>query len=83
MRCLLGFIVERDRFGEVSILSIGGGKIRIQVKVIWIELQRPLALDNCVVDAVVGQIGGGGNVAGDGRDRIQFLSFQHKAEPFF
>ena len=65
MSCLLGFGVERDRFGEVPFLAIGSGKSRIQIKVIWIELERPLALDDCVVDAVVGQVGGGGNVAGD------------------
>ena len=83
MRCLLGFGVKRDRFGEVAFLAIGGGKIRIQIKVIWIELERPLALTNCLVDLVVSQVGGGGNVAGDGRHRIQFLSFQHKPQPFF
>src|SRR6266446_9321233 len=75
MRRLLGFGVERDRFREIALLAIGGGKIRIQIKVIWIKLERPLALDNCIVDAVVGQVGSGGNVAGDGRHRIQFLSF--------
>src|SRR4029077_20715563 len=64
-RCLLGFGVKCDRFGEVPLLAIGGGKIRIQIKVIWIELERPLALDNCLVDLVVGQEGGGGNVADD------------------
>ena len=67
VRCLLGFGVKCDRFGEVPLLAIGGGKILIQIKVIWIELERPLAFDNCLVDLVVGQVGGGGNVAGDGR----------------
>ena len=67
---LLGFGVESDRFGEVPFLAIGSGKIRIQIKVIWIELERPLTLDNCVVDLVVSQIGGGGNVADDRRHRI-------------
>src|SRR5438874_9996559 len=40
VRCLLGFGVKCDRFGEVPLLAIGGGKIRIQIKVIWIELER-------------------------------------------
>src|SRR4029077_8690968 len=83
VRCLLGFGVKCDRFGEVPLLAIGGGKIRIQIKVIWIELERPLALHYCLVDLVVGQVGGGGNVTGDGRQGIQCLSFQHKPQPFF
>src|SRR6266513_4192066 len=70
MRCLLGFGVERDRFREVPFLAIGSGKIRIQIKVIWIELERPLALTNCLVDLVVSEVSGGGNVADDGRHRI-------------
>src|SRR5207244_12466519 len=67
---LLGFGVKRDRFGEVPFLPIGSGKVRIQIKVIWIELQRPLTLTNCLVDLVVSQVGGGGNIADDGRDWI-------------
>src|SRR5437773_3214227 len=67
---LLGFGVKRDRFGEVPFLAIGSGKIRIQIKVIWIELQRPLTLTDCLVDLVVSKVGGGGNVADDGRHRI-------------
>src|SRR5439155_16870186 len=82
MRCLLGFRVERDRFREIALLAIGSGKIRIQVKVIRIEQERPLVLINCIVDAVVSQVGGGGNVTNDGRDGIQFLSLQDKPEPF-
>ena len=77
---LLSFQVERDRFMEVPFLAIGGGQSRIQIKIIWIKLERPLALDNCIVDAVVSQVGGGGNVTGDGRYRIQFLSFEDKPE---
>ena len=73
---LLGFAAERDRFGEVPFLAIGSGKIRIQIKVIWIELQRPLALTNCLVDLVVSEVGGGGNVARDRRYGIQLLSLQ-------
>src|SRR5207237_4506486 len=67
---LLGFGVKRDRFGEVPFLAIGSGKIRIQIKVIWIELQRPLTLTDCLVDLVVSEVGGGANVADDGRHRI-------------
>src|SRR6266446_8715164 len=62
MRRLLGFGVERDRFREIALLAIGGGKIRIQIKVIWIKLKRPLALGNCIVDTVISQVSGGGNV---------------------
>src|SRR5438094_10389103 len=67
---LLGFGVERDRFGEVPFLAISSCKIRIQIKVIWIELQRPLNLTNCIVDLVVGEVGSSGNVADDGRHRV-------------
>src|SRR5437016_272765 len=67
---ILGLGVERDRFGEVPFLAVGSGKIRIQIKVIWIELERPLALTNCVVDLVVGEVGSSGNVARDRRHRI-------------
>src|SRR5207248_22876 len=70
MGCLLGFAVKRDRFGEVPFLPIRGSKIRIQIKVIWVELQRSLTLTNCVVDLVVSEVGGGGNIADDGRHRI-------------
>ena len=70
MRCFLGFSVKRDRFREIAFLAIRGGKNRIQIKVIWIELKRPLTFNNCIIDAVVGQIGGGGDVANDRRDRI-------------
>ena len=69
--------------GEVPLLAIGSSKIQIQIKVISIELERPLALDNCLVDLVVGQEGGGGNVADDGRQGIQCLSFEHEPQPFF
>src|SRR5438552_283955 len=82
IRCLLGFSVERDRFGEVALVAIGGRKIRIQIKVIRIEQKRPLALINCIVDAAVSQVGGGGNVASDGRHGIQLLSLQHQSKPF-
>ena len=70
VRCLLGFGVKCDRFGEVPLLAIGGGKIRIQIKVIWIELERPLAFYNCIIQAVVSKVCGGGDVAGDRRYRI-------------
>ena len=63
---LLGFGIKRDRFGEVPFLAIGSGKIGIQIKVIWIELQRPLTLTNCLVDLVVSEVGGGRDVTGDG-----------------
>ena len=34
---LLSFRVERNRFCEISFLAVGGGQIRIQIKVMWIE----------------------------------------------
>src|SRR5215472_2961091 len=68
--CLLSFGVKRDRFCKVAFLPIRGGKIRIQVKVIWIELQRPLTLGNRIIDAIVSQVRSGGNVANDGRHWI-------------
>ena len=77
VRCLLGFGIERDCFREIALLAIGSGKIRIQIKVIRIEQERPLALINCIVDAVIGEVGGCGNVAGDRRHGVQFLSLQH------
>src|SRR5436190_13378895 len=61
----LDFGVKRDRFGEVPFFAIGGGKIRIEIKVIWIELQCPLTLTDCFVDLIVGKVGGRGNVAYD------------------
>src|SRR5216117_1943624 len=70
MRRLLRFGVERDRFSEVALIAIGGSKIRIQVEVIRIEQERPLALINSIVDAVVSQIGSGSNVAGDRRHGV-------------
>src|SRR6266705_2730649 len=70
MRRILDFGVESDRFGEVAFLAIRSGKIRIQIKVIWIELERPLAFANCVVYLVVGEVGGSGNIARDRRHRI-------------
>ena len=78
MRCLLGLSVESDRFREILLLAIRSGKRRIQIKVIRIKLERPLTFDKCIIDAVVSQVGGGGDVTGDGRYRIQFLSFQDK-----
>src|SRR5882724_8131442 len=83
IRCLLKFSVERDRFREIALLAIRGGKIRIQIKVIRIEQERSLALINCIVDAVVSQVSGSGNVARYRRHGIQFLSLQHKPEPLF
>ena len=65
MRCLLSFGVKRDRFVEIAFLAIRGGQNRIQIKVIWIELECSLAFDNCIINAVVSQIGSGGNVACD------------------
>src|SRR5437763_12779767 len=67
IRCLLDFSVERDRFGEVALVAIGGRKIRVQVKVIRIEQKRPLPFIDCIVDAVVSQVRGGGNVTNDRR----------------
>src|SRR5947207_7613525 len=43
---LLGFCVEGDRFREITLIAIGGGQNRIQIKVIRIEQERPLALIN-------------------------------------
>src|SRR5438874_6611070 len=65
VRCLLGFGVKCDRFGEVPLLAIGGGKIRIQIKVIGMELEGPLASDNGSADLVVVKVGGVGNVVGE------------------
>ena len=48
-----------------------------------IKLLRPLALDDCVVEPVIRQVGGSGDVANDRRHRIQLFRFQHKLEPFF
>src|SRR5207249_2468016 len=70
IRCLLDFSVERDRFGEVALVAIGGRKIRVQVKVIRIEQKRPLPFIDCIVDAVVSQVRGGGNVTNDRRHGI-------------
>src|SRR6266567_7040073 len=70
MRRILRFRVESDCFVEVSFLAIRSGKSRIQIKVIWIELERPLALTNCVVDLVVGEVGSSGNITCDRRHRI-------------
>src|SRR5438552_6306822 len=70
MRRILGFGVESDRFVEIALLAIGRSKNRIQIKVIWIELERPLTLTNCVVDLVVGEVGSSGNVTCDRRHRI-------------
>src|SRR6476620_1369481 len=69
-RCLLGFGVEGNRFREVALVAIRGGKIRIQIKVIRIEQERPLAFINCIVDAVVSQVSGGGNITSDRRHGI-------------
>ena len=70
MRCVLCFRVKRDCFIEIAFLAIRGGENRIEIKVIWIKLERSLAFDNCVVNAVVAQVGGGSDVADDGRHRI-------------
>src|SRR5437667_9558395 len=70
MRRILGFGVESDRFDEVAFLAICRGEGRIQIKVIWIELERPLALTNCLADLVVSEVGGSGNVTRDRRHRI-------------
>ena len=70
MRCLLSFGVKRDRFRVVALLAVRSGQDRIQIKIIWIELERPLTLANCIVDLVIGKVCGRGNVAGDGRHRI-------------
>ena len=70
MRCLLGLGVERDRFREIALLAIRSSQNRIQIKVIRIELERSLAFSNCVVNAVVSQVRGGGDVANDRRYRI-------------
>src|SRR5262249_35274690 len=65
VRCFLGFGVKRYRFRKISLLAIRGSKNRIQVKVIWIELECSLAFHNRVVNAVIGQVARGGNIAGD------------------
>src|SRR5437762_12852834 len=39
MRCFLGFGVKRDRFVEIALLAIRGGKSRIEIKIIWIQLE--------------------------------------------
>src|SRR4030095_12273986 len=67
MRRILCFTVECNRLRKIALLAIGGGKIRIEVKVIRIELKCPLALINCLVNLIVGEIGGGGDIANDGR----------------
>src|SRR6266446_1837084 len=36
----------------------------------------------CIVDAVVSQVGGGGNITSDRRHGIQLLSLQHQSESF-
>jgi hypothetical protein len=78
MRCLLGLRVKRDRLIEIALLAIRSGENRIEIKVIWIELERSLTFDNRVVNTVIGQIGGRCNVAGDRRYGIQLLSLQDK-----
>src|SRR5205823_10281797 len=78
MRRLLGFGVERNRFREIAFLAIRGRQHRIQIKVIWIELKGSLPFRNRVIDAVVGQVRGGGNVADDRRHGIQFLSLEEQ-----
>src|SRR4029077_1698597 len=83
IRCFLGFGVKRYRFGKISLLAMRGSENRIQIKVIWIKLKCSLTFDNRVVNLVVGQIGGGGNVAGDRRYGIQFLSVEDKLETAF
>src|SRR5436190_13647970 len=70
IRCRLRFCVEGDRFREVALVAIRGGKIRIQIKVIRIEQERPLAFIDCIVDAVISQVGGGGNITSDRRHGI-------------
>src|SRR5262245_54723960 len=70
IRCVLGSCVKSDRVVEIPLLAVGGGQNRIQVKVIWIKLERSLAFDNGVIDAIVSQVGGRGDVAGDRRHRI-------------
>ena len=67
---LLGVAVESNGFRKLSLLAIRGRQNRIQIKVIWIELERALTLANCIVYLVVREVGGGGNVAVDGRYRI-------------
>src|SRR4029450_11421942 len=49
MRCLLSFGVKRNRFRETALLAICGGQDRIQIKVIRIELERPLAFVSGVI----------------------------------
>src|SRR5690242_17397702 len=51
-RCLLGFGVERDRFSEIPFLAMRRSQNRIQIKVIWIELERSLTFDDRVANAV-------------------------------
>src|SRR5678815_1770492 len=81
--CLLRFGVKCDRFRKIAFLAIGSGQDRIQIKVIWIELECPLAFNNCIVSAVVSEVGSSGNVAGDRRYGIEFLGFEDKLETVF
>src|SRR5439155_22650124 len=79
---LLGLRIKRNCFFEVSLLAICFGKSGIQIKVMRIELLSPLALGDCLIQPVICQISGSGDVANNRRHRIQLLSLQHKLEPF-
>src|SRR5438045_9589184 len=64
MRCLLSFGVQRHRFREFALLAIRSRQNGIQIKVIRIELEGSLAFDNGVINAVISEVGSGGDVAG-------------------
>ena len=66
----LRFGIKVDRFRKVSIFPVGRGKIRIEIEIIWIELQRSLSFDDGIVDSVVGQIRGGGDVTDNRGNRV-------------
>ena len=59
----LGLRIERNRFCKVSLLAIGCGECRIQVKIMGIELLRPLSLDDGFFEPVIRQVGGGSDIA--------------------
>src|SRR2546421_7570570 len=58
----LGFSIKLDRLRKVSIFPVGSRKIRIQIEIVRVELQRSLALCNGIVDSIVSQIRGGCDV---------------------
>ena len=76
MSLFLSFGIELNRFRKIALLAIGRSKCRIQVEVTGIKLLRPLALDDGVIEPIIRQVGGGGYVANNRRNRIQLFRFQ-------